>query len=534
MNFNKCHVSRNLLCANTTETKMQGYNTFTTTKGSSEFILSRNPTVSDTSFTITTSIVLPAGTYTASVYGLTNRHLRSLDRIALKDSNGNYFQNNIMEDEPKTFTLTEETTIASILGVCAAEAEYDNQKVRFMINSGSEALPYEPYSSEVWYDIPHYIHKTDTDTITTLPADIYPNDTTATVGLKGNMSQTGTPTSDSPVIPQGTGERTGNLAQWEKGGISITTGANEAYRTKEQGGTCEQLRTQYISCIGDSNYVLSVNKYPVQSFISFYDENKNYLTRTSGNQQGGTRTFKTDINAKYMRAQIAHITQDQVYPAIEENVQFAITLGSTALPYEPNGYKIPISSANATTPVYLGEVASTRRVKKLVFTGEESFTQTSDYQQSARFRFKANDARRGEGTYSIDTIISSHYVSATGFASGTIVQSNGTDINLTFNMQSSTYPDLTTFKNWLAQQYAAGTPITVWYVLATEETGIVNEPLMKIGEYADEVANISIPVTSGGDTLSVDTTLQPSEVTATYKGWHPVLSVHERNNGQWD
>lgn len=40
-----------------------------------------------------------------------------------------------------------------------------------------------------WTDTPHYIHKTDTDILTTLPDVVYVNDTTATVGLKGNMEQ---------------------------------------------------------------------------------------------------------------------------------------------------------------------------------------------------------------------------------------------------------------------------------------------------------------------------------------------------------
>jgi hypothetical protein len=89
------------------------------------------------------------------------------------------------------------------------------------------------------------------------------------------------------------------------------------------------------------------------------------------------------------------------------------------------------------------------------------------------------------------------------------------------------------FKSYLQQQYAAGTPVTIWYVLEEPETGIVNEPLMRIGDYADTVSNVSIPVITGGDTISVDTTVQPSEVTVNYKGWHPVADVHERDNGAW-
>lgn len=44
----------------------------------------------------------------------------------------------------------------------------------------------------------------------------------------------------------------------------------------------------------------------------------------------------------------------------------------------------------------------------------------------------------------------------------------------------------------------------------------------------------SIPCTAGSNSFDVDTTVAPSEVTATFEGWHPVSAAHERENGQWD
>jgi hypothetical protein len=78
------------------------------------------------------------------------------------------------------------------------------------------------------------------------------------------------------------------------------------------------------------------------------------------------------------------------------------------------------------------------------------------------------------------------------------------------------------YKYWLAQQYAAGTPVTVWYVLETPETGIVvNEPLMKIGNYADTVskaqAGVQIPTNNGTTVIDVDTELKPSEIYIKYR-----------------
>lgn len=260
-----------------------------------------------------------------------------------------------------------------------------------------------------WDDTPNYIHKTDTDTFTTLPAVLYPTGTTATVGLKGNTVQTGTPTPDNPIMPEGTGD-----------------------------------------------------------------------LETVGTKAGQ--------------------------------------------------YKIPISSANTTTPIYLGEVETTRKIEKLVLTGGETIDKADNC-----FRIPLPLS-----SGSIPNVVSTHLPYKVGWE----LRSGATGICTSTTYYGSNYKYLlircdkiatTTadFKSYLQQQYAAGTPVTVWYVLATPTTGIVNEPIRKIGNYADEVSGISIPTIAGANTISVGTTLQPSEVTVNYKGWHPVQSVHERENGAW-
>jgi hypothetical protein len=78
------------------------------------------------------------------------------------------------------------------------------------------------------------------------------------------------------------------------------------------------------------------------------------------------------------------------------------------------------------------------------------------------------------------------------------------------------------FKSYLAAQYAAGTPVTVWYVLAEPETAVVNEPLMKIGDYADTItmaqAGVTIPTVSGTNVLDMSSPVKPSEVYIKGKG----------------
>ncbi len=265
-------------------------------------------------------------------------------------------------------------------------------------------------ASDTWVDS-HYIMGTSTDTIATLPADIYANDTTATVGLKGQMEQSGTPTPTNPIQPQECGD-----------------------------------------------------------------------LETTGEHTGQ--------------------------------------------------YKIPILSNSTTTPVYLGEVQTTRKIKKLVLTGEESWVNTGG---NAPYRLIINDIAISPSTTSIEWYCS-HYQSVSNedsWASYDYCISRMSTTAQSLQFRDITKGDITAFKQYLATQYAAGTPVTVWYVLANETTGIVNEPLRKIDTYADEVSGITIPTIAGANTISIGTTLQPSEVTVNYHGWHPVQSVHERESGAW-
>ena len=263
-----------------------------------------------------------------------------------------------------------------------------------------------------WVDTPNYIHNTSTDTLTTLPADIYPTGTTATtVGLKGQMEQNGTPTPDNPVMPQ----------------------------------ECGDLET-----VGD----------------------------------------------------------------------------------KAGQYKIPISSANTTTPVYLGEVETTRKIKKLVLTGEENYKlQSINSHGIANFYYYL-------GT-SIQTVICSHLKrQTTNIAQttdeGYLIALSAQNITFYMRISSSTASTVSELKSYLAAQYAAGTPLTVWYVLKEPETAVVNEPLRKIGNYADEVSGIIIPTIIGANTIDVDTTLKPSEVSINYHGWHPASALHRFNGSSWD
>lgn len=260
-----------------------------------------------------------------------------------------------------------------------------------------------------WVSGDERVMKTATDTITTLPADLYADGNNATVGLEGNMVQSGTPTPTNPIQPSECGD-----------------------------------------------------------------------LETSGEHSGQ--------------------------------------------------YKIPISSANTTTPVYLGEVQTTRKIKKLVLTGEESWAKSTDY--NTYYLTNISDYMHVQEIITV----CSHFIGIknqggiAGVTNGTICFNFG--INRLY-IHDERITTLEAWQEYLRNQYSAGTPVTVWYVLAEPTTGIVNEPIRKIGDYADTVSGITIPTITGKDIIDVDTTLKPSAVSLNYTGWH-VGTVHERESGSWD
>lgn len=193
-----------------------------------------------------------------------------------------------------------------------------------------------------------------------------------------------------------------------------------------------------------------------------------------------------------------------------------LNAGSTALPYEPYGYKIPLTVNGTEYPIYLGEVETTRKIKKLVLTGNENWAIYSGFSAQNCYQFNTGITDHTVNSETLNT----HFVYTSNFR--TLIDNDGTfmfDSNSYIRVHISSCATVEDFKSYLAQQYQNGTPVTVWYVLAEPETGIVNEPLHKINGYADTItmaqAGETIPTIAGSNTLSVGTTVQPSEVSIT-------------------
>lgn len=334
--------------------------------------------------------------------------------------------------------------------------------------------------------------------------------------ISGNMVQTGTPTPDTPITPSECGERTGNLwdfGQWltdrgatyTKDGDSYTFGSQQAmYSTPFYFSQTDII----ISISGLIEAVTATNP-------------RVHLLKADGTR--AKTDALTTANSKYENVSCAGLIFGWSTPG---NIKVSLPMlnsGSTALPYEPYGYKLPITSGGTTTPVYLGEVQSTRRIKKLVLTGNETWyvnVESGNQIYNLRDTIIPNQSPIICNAFESTTWGSMRTKDESISVAWTFAQRT---INIRYDaVNLETLQDsLSNFKTYLQQQYAAGTPVTIWYVLATTTTGIVNEPLRKIGDYADtlsyEQAGVQIPTLHGNTVIDVLTELKPSEMYIKYQ-----------------
>jgi len=110
----------------------------------------------------------------------------------------------------------------------------------------------------------------------------------------------------------------------------------------------------------------------------------------------------------------------------------------------------------------------TRRIRRLVLTGEENWRKDSDVGQSARYYVYVSSIENNT-----QNLLSSHFTQSSGYEIGTI---NVYRKICVFSVDKTLYPTTDDFKSYLASQYAAGSPVTLWYVLAEPETSTIPVP----------------------------------------------------------
>ena len=185
-------------------------------------------------------------------------------------------------------------------------------------------------------------------------------------------------------------------------------------------------------------------------------------------------------------------------------------------------YALPLTLAGQTQNIYLSEPLRkigdyadtveqdgtvTRKIKKMVLTGQETFTKNSS--SKTDYLYYAGRGALLPSSITKTPIVCSHlqeFVSAPTYENiGISANNNFNVVYLNFGadvMNAQTSGNTADgLKEYLAAQYAAGTPVTIWYVLYTPTTETVTVP--------------TLTPAKGSNTLSVGTTLQPSEVSIT-------------------
>jgi hypothetical protein len=167
--------------------------------------------------------------------------------------------------------------------------------------------------------------------------------------IYGNTEQIGTPTPENPIVPSECGERTENLVDYSFFTSTpfvtvtpITNGVNltGAYFAGIKGISLSVGTTYHMSWNAE---IISGDTY-VAWRVQYTDDSYSSLTPS-----GKALTITKEV-AKILFYVNAANTQAAV-----NITNLMLNTGSTALPYEPYGYKLPLTSGSTPVDIYIGD-----------------------------------------------------------------------------------------------------------------------------------------------------------------------------------
>lgn len=261
-------------------------------------------------------------------------------------------------------------------------------------------------------------------------------------------------------------------------------------------------------CVGQNltfNYRISSASNIAWAEITFFDENYTEVGKYATGQKGAV-TIKIEQNFKKVTATIKRHSNIET----TGTVGLMIETGSTATEYEP--YVEPI-----TTPLYLdkplykigdysdsrGMTEEVRAVKELVLTGTENYkilSESNAYGIITFFieqtHFTPTDLPFGWCSHFPESNETYQTVKNESFG---LINKDRIYIRVS-NNRIKTKEELA---QWIKDQYEAGTPVKVYYVLAEPETETVELP--------------EIPTLDGTTVIDVETEVEPSNVYLKYK-----------------
>lgn len=428
-------------------------------------------------FGLCDTLTLPVGTYTLSGFpsgsGLSS--IMFIDEMGMKG---------IMcfDESPNTFTLEEEVTFTT----CGIEFDMNavgqeiNATIRPMLNVGSTALPFEPYI-EGFVDTPVTEIKSTSGNLANI--DVLPTKSLQT-GLynhNGTICVTISTVSDGVTAASKLGGRVTlrELCPEMVAGEKYTLSANTT-------GSAKYIYFNGASSRWDFGKSLTITDAQLDSNVVFYASGK------------GTSATITDFMVNRGAVALPFVPYDREFNTC--------VIPEAILTHDGYGRGVELCS----NEVDIGRGKFIRRVKTIGFTGEENWTAYNgtiymcniadrivnyNYKVSVCDRFVNRNKYDGMGSV---------FGSPTTAVEGTY--SEHTSDNRVFFKTS-----FTTLKKWttyLAEQYAAGTPVTLVYaVVAPEEEDISD----KLGDI-----DTLIEVSPGGTLVFENEGARPAHSNVTY------------------
>ena len=228
-------------------------------------------------------------------------------------------------------------------------------------------------------------------------------------------------------------------------------------------------------------------------------------------QSGDTKTI-TGTLPLYVRSRASQILENYIIYGTAEGA------GAETESGEPYGYKLPITvTSNGTTidyPIYIGgsklmripdadyvdyadyeKGKIVRQINEFVLTGNENWIRTSN---GAYYLPSASNPMSNYKFTNDNISINSHFPSQGMVRESALVNDGKSAFFYAQGSYTREYyiavrdiPTTSDFKAFLADQYAAGTPVTVWYAL---ETPIEEDPPIPFPDIALPRATVTIDI----------------------------------------
>lgn len=342
----------------------------------------------------------------------------------------------------------------------------------------------------------------------------------------GNAVQAATPSPDNPAEVQAVGDKTANLFNGtiEQGGIGSYDGSLTSMSTR--------VRTPKISVEENAVYTISSNL-PIRNIVAY--KNNTYTRSVYDNPTTATniKSFEIPVGSNQIAVSFKGNIAGNIDITPADISDLTLNEGNI-----PHGYKIPFTTAaedgteSITTTVYLdkplykiGDYADTlcyaeqkveRVINELILTGKEEWRYKDGSGGFLKYYALDNISPFKAENTEFCTHYSSARISASNENVGVGVQKTdkGKIYSVLFRPANISLEDVEAWKTYLAEQYANGMPVRVYYILEEPESESVELP--------------KLPTLDGVTVIDAATEIKPSKMDIKYTG-HRLLMFSRRD-----